>query len=611
MASRRRKKDDDAPLLERYAGVFRYSAEALKLVWTTSRTLTIVFGLLTLFQGLAPAATAYVGKLIVDQVILAAQTGLEADATLALWFVAAEAIIVTLQAAASRAMSVAQSLLRQQLGHKVNVIILEKALELDLTQFEDSETYDQLSQARRGASSRPLSLVNHTFSVLQSLITLVSAIAILWTFSGWIVPILVIAALPTFAAQMYFSGETFRLFQWRSPETREQRYLETVMAREDYAKEVKLLGLGERLLGRYKEIFDKVYAEDRNLTVRKNAWGFLLRLVTEGAFYGAYFWVVIETVARSITIGDMTMYLMLISRGQNSISNTLSSIGSMYEDNLYLSTLYELLETPVVGDRAGAKEGVDPGDGIRFEDVWFAYPGQDGHAIQGVSLHLEPGQKLALVGENGSGKTTLIKLLARLYEPSKGTIKLDGTDLQEWDLVALHKRIAVIFQDFVRYQFTVGENIGAGDVDRFEDEEGWKSAARRGMADEFIDEMEDGFHTRLGRWFKNGRELSGGQWQKVALSRAFMRDSADVLVFDEPTSAMDAEAEAQIFERIKAMTEDQVAILISHRFSTVRMADRIAVLQQGEVIEAGTHEDLMELDGKYARLFELQARGYR
>lgn len=592
-------------------GILQYSAAALKLVWSTNRSLTVVLAALTLFSGIAPALSAYVGKLIVDQVLLAAESGVREDAVLAIVYVSLEAAIVTVEFAASRGYSVAQALLRQQLGHNVNVLILEKALTLDLTQFEDSEFYDKLSQARRGASSRPLGLVLNTFGIIEKGVTLVSSAAILWTFSIWIVPILFLAALPTFFAQTHFTGEAFRLFKWRSPENREQRYLETVMAREDYAKEVKLLGLGGRLLERYKEIFERVYGEDRALTIKRNAWGFALQSITTVAFYGAYFWVVVETVAGEITIGDMTMYIMLIGGGQSAIAAALSSVGSLYEDNLYLSTLYELLEEPVPTSGGEATEGAEPGGGIRFEDVWFSYPGQEGYAVAGVNLELLPGEKLALVGENGSGKTTLIKLLTGLYAPAKGRITIDGTDVMDWDPLALHRRIAVIFQDFVRYQFTIGENIGAGDVDRFEDAEGWEVAADRGMAKDFVDEMPQRFDTRLGRWFKDGRELSGGQWQKIALSRAFMRSSADILVFDEPTSAMDAEAEAQIFDRIRAMTEEQIAILISHRFSTVRMADRIAVLESGRVIERGTHDELMEHGGRYARLFELQAAGYR
>lgn len=603
--------DPDVSLFDRYLGVFKYSGHALKLVWSTSWRLTVLLAMLTLVAGVLPAAIAYVGKLIVDQVVHASSSGAAAARTLAYWYVGAEAALVVAMAGAQRGLSVCQSLLRAQLGHRVNVLILEKALTLDLTQFEDSEFYDKLTRARREASSRPLSLVNRTFALVQNAITLIGAAALLWTFSAWAVVILIAAGLPAFLVETRFSGEAFRLFRWRSPESRKQMYLETVLAREDYAKEVKLFGLGPLLLDRYRAIFELVYGEDRSLTLRRGAWGFGLGLVSTAAFYGAYVWVVVATIGGDISLGDMTMYLLLFKQGQSAVSASLNAVGGMYEDNLYLSTLYELLDEPVETAQGGVVEGADPSDGLRFEDVWFSYPGQDDYAIRGVDLHLPPGQKLALVGENGSGKTTLIKLLTRLYQPARGRILLDGTDLRDWDRDQLHRRIGVIFQDFVRYQFKVGENIGVGDVEHFDDESRWEHAGERGMAALFVEKMDEGYHTQLGRWFKDGRELSGGQWQKIALARAFMRRGADVLVFDEPTSAMDAQAEAEVFERIKALTTDQIAILISHRFSTVRMADRIAVLDGGQVIELGTHQELMDLDGTYAHLFNLQAAGYR
>lgn len=603
--------EPEEPWLQRTLGVFRYSWRALKLVWTTSRALTIVFGLLTALAGLMPTGIAYVGKLIVDQVLLASESGLPADRALAFGWVGLEAGLVIGLAALQRGLSVCQSLLRAQLGHRINYMILEKALELDLAQFEDSEFYDKLTRARREASSRPLSLVKRTFQLGQNAISLSTAAALLWGFSPWAVLILFAAGLPAFVVETKFSGEAFRLFRWRSPESRKQMYIETVLAREDYVKEVKLFGLGPMLLDRYRQIFEMLYGEDRDLTLRRGLWGYLLGLISTAAFYGAYAWVVWDTIAGAVTLGEMTMYLMLFRQGQSAVSASLDSIGGMYEDNLYLSTLYELLEEETLSSDGQVVEGDAPGDGLRFEDVWFQYPGQQGWALRGVDLHLPPGRKLALVGENGSGKTTLIKLLTRLYEPTRGRILLDGRDLRDWKLARLRERIGVIFQDFVRYQFSVGENIGVGDVGRFEEEPAWERAAERGMALPFIEEMDEGFDTQLGRWFKNGRELSGGQWQKIALSRAFMRTGADVLVFDEPTAAMDAEAEAQVFDRVKALTEDQIAILISHRFSTVRMADQIAVLSEGEVTERGDHASLMDEGGTYARLFNLQAAGYR
>ena len=597
-----------------FLGVFRYSARALDLVWSTSRALTVALALLTLVAGLLPAGVAWVGAQIVDAVIAASQAFRAGDTELP-WrvfdLVALEGGLVIAVAGAQRGIALCQSLLRAQLGQRVNEMILEKALTLELAQFEDSDFYDKLTRARREASSRPLSLVNRSFGLAQNMISLLSFGALLVRFSPWAVVVLLLAGLPAFMAETKFSGDAFRLFRWRSPETRMQLYLETVLAREDGAKEVKLFGLGPMLLDRYRQIFHKLYRADRDLTVRRESWGFGLGLIGTMALYGAYAWIAFSAVLVRISIGQMTMYMMLFRQGQSAVSAILSAVGGMYEDNLYLSTLYEFLETPVPRVSGVEVHGPDPNDGVRFEKVSFTYPGAENPALRDIDLHIRPGESLALVGQNGSGKTTLIKLLTRLYAPTSGRILLDGRDLREWDEGALRQRIGVIFQDFARYQMRVGENVGAGDVDYFDDAQRWRNAADKGMATPFIDTLPGGFNTQLGRWFSDGRELSGGQWQKIALSRAFMRSRADILVLDEPTAAMDAEAEAEVFAHFRGMAEKRIVILISHRFSTVRMADQIIVIQEGRIVEHGDHAALMQRDGHYAHLFSLQARGYR
>jgi ATP-binding cassette subfamily B protein len=605
--------DPDALGIKQFLGLFEYTGRAFSLVWQTSRAITVWLALLSAAAGLLPAAIAYVGKLIVDAVVTAARSGggVSAARDAALFYVALELGLVVVLAAAQRGLTVCESLLRALLGQRVNELILEKALTLSLADFEDSEFYDRMTRARREASQRPLSLVKRAFGLVQNAVSLVMYGGLLLHLSTWAVVALALAAVPVFVAETRFSADAFRLFRWRAPESRKQTYLETLLAREDHAKEVKLFGLGPLFMQRYRDIFTTIFGEDRALTVRRGVWGFVLGLLSTLAFYGAYAWIVLRAVVAAISLGDMTMYLLVFKQGQSALSAMLSAIGGMYEDNLYLSNLYEYLAHVSVPARAGKNAGPNPGDGIRFDDVSFVYPGTETSALKHVSLHIPPGSKLALVGENGAGKTTLIKLLTALYEPSSGRVTLDGLDLREWDGEALRKRVGVIFQDFIRYQLLVGENIGAGDVDGFEDEPRWKRAAEKGMADPFVQRLPEQYHTQLGKWFKGGQELSIGQWQKIALSRAFMREAADILVLDEPTAAMDAEAEAEVFQRFRNLADNRMGIVISHRFSTVRMADQIVVLEQGAVVEQGSHEQLMAKNGRYARLFNLQAEGYR
>ena len=587
----------------------RYGLRAIRLVWATSPWLTIALALLTLIAGLLPAGIAWVGKLLVDSVVAAIQAE---GPSLDVWlWLSVEAGLVAAMAATQTGLSICNNLLRAQLGQRVNVMILEKTQQLGLAQLEDAEFYDRLTRARREASTRPLALVQKTFGILQNGVAILSFSGLLLAFSPWAVLLLVLGGLPAFVVEAKFAGDAFRLFRWRSPETREMMYLESVLAREDYSKEVKLFGLAPTLLDRYRAIFRRIFREDRALTIRRGWWAFALGLLGTGTLYLAFAWVVLATVTGQLSLGEMTMYLMVFRQGQSAVSASLSAINGLYEDYLYLSSLYEFLELPAQQRVGGLTKGQQPGRGLEISNVSFRYRGSQALALDGISLELKPGTSLALVGENGSGKTTLTKLIAGLYELDGGDIRLDGTSLRDWDLSALQARIGVIFQDFARYQWLVGHNIGAGDVNDFDEEVRWRAAAEKGLADGFIQTLPAGYRTQLGRWFKDGQELSGGQWQKIALARAFMRSKADILILDEPTAAMDAQAEAEVFEYIQQLASQQILILISHRFSTVRQADQIAVMEKGRIIELGSHEALMAKQGRYAQLFELQARAYR
>ncbi len=583
-------------------------------MWSTHKGLTVALAIFTITAGLLPAGVAYVGKLIIDAVVAAiavAQSGGDPAYRQVLVFVIVEGVLVAAIAAIQRGIGFCQTLLRVLLSQRINSLILEKALTLELAQFEDSEFYDKLNRARQEASSRPLSLVNRTFGLVQHSISLVSYAALLLQFSPWAVCILILAGIPAFVAETHFSGTRFRIFRRRSPDRRKLMYLEMVLAREDHAKEVQLFQLGPELLRRYREIFKLLFDEERDLTIRRDAWGLGLGLLTNLAFYGAYAWIAVSTIQSAITLGEMTMYLLVFKQGQSSVSSMLSGIGGMYEDNLYLSNLYEYLEQPTPARHGAALTGPERGAGLVFEGVSFTYPGASHPAVRDINLEIKPGQSVGIVGRNGSGKTTLIKLLAGLYEVDRGRISYQGLDLTQWDPDALRSSIGVIFQDFTRYQLKVGENIGVGDSTNLWNERRWTEAADMGQAAEFIEKLPQRYNTQLGRWFHSGQELSVGQWQRIALARAFMRSAAKILVLDEPTASMDSETEAEIFEDFRSLTEDKIAILISHRFSTVRRADLIVVMDRGEIVERGSHAELLALQGRYATLFELQARGYR
>ena len=605
---------DETNSVAKFLSVFQYSKVAMEIVWSTSAALTILMAVATLLAGVLPGLIASVGGLFVDAVANALQQSgdaAEQSRNDVLFYVLIEAGLVVLMTGAQKLNSVCQSILRVLLGNKINVMILEKALTLELAHFEDAEYYDKLVRARREASSRPLSLVVKTFDLVRDLILLLTIGIWLFQFSPYAVLLLGLAGIPAFIAEAKFSGEAFRIHRRRSAERRMQIYLEMVLTREDGVKEVKLLQLGRLFLQRYIDIFRNIYKEDRNLVLRRGFWGYVLGLLASAAFYFAYGWVGFAAIAGAITIGQMTMYIAQFRLGQNAVTNSLTAINGMYEDNLYLSNLTEYLEHKVPEQTGDATKGPEPNDGIRFESVSFFYPGSNTPALKDVTLHIRPGESLAIVGENGSGKTTLIKLLTRLYKPTSGRITLEGLDLNAWDINALRNKIGVIFQDFARYQLLVGENIGIGDVEELQEIDQIEEAARKGMAEEFVKDLPDAYQTQLGTWFKDGKELSGGQWQKIALSRAFMRDKADVLILDEPTAAIDARAEAEIFSHFRDLTANRISIIISHRFSTVRMADHIIVLEKAEIQEEGSHEELLDSGGQYATLFKLQAQGYQ
>jgi ATP-binding cassette, subfamily B, bacterial len=592
---------------------FTYTPQAVRFVWRTNRWAMVGLGLLTLAGALLPATQAWVGKLIVDGVVASVQSGQDAAQVRKVFsYLILELALFLLSAAINQGRRLIQQLIQLQLTNRIRAEIIRKALTLELAHFEDPDFYDRLQNARREGGYKPMELINDTFLIVQNMITLISFALLMLRFSPWLVVILLATSIPAFIAETRYSEQGFRLLTRRAPETRQVNYLSRLLTEDTAVKEIKLFNLGGTLLRRYTTLFDKFFQEDKTLALRRAAAGFSLGLIATLGFYGSYAWIVWRTVQGKISLGDMTLYLAIFRQGQTTFQSILSAMGNIYENNLFMANFFDFLGlTPQMKIAAQPRTLPLPlRGGIEFRGVGFRYPESDEWALRGVDLSIRPGEKIALVGHNGAGKTTLIKLLSRLYDPTEGAILIDGIDIRDLDPLQLHQRIGVIFQDFVRYHLPVRENIGFGQIDAMDDAERVIAAARKSGAHSVIEELPEGYDTMLGRWFHDGHELSLGQWQKIALARAFMRE-AEILVLDEPTASVDAQTEYEIFQHFKKLTEGKMAILISHRFSTVRMADRIAVIQEGRITEYGTHEDLMRREGTYAQLFSMQAEGYK
>lgn len=600
--------------LKDFFDALRNTPQAFKLVWQAGRKNALISFGLTPIAALLPAAQAWVGKLIIDNILKVINAGVEPQVGLqrVLPYVLLELGLVVLSSLVGQFRSLSDRVLQYKLTNHVNSLIMEKAISLDLQFFEDPQFYDNLQNARRQSDSSAISIVNAILQIIQQVITLASVLVLLVRFSPLLAIVVFVAAIPSFLSQSQYAEMAFRAVTRRAKEARLLNYLEQLLTGNDTFKEVKMFGLGKPLLERYRQLFINFFNEDIAIARKKSLAGLGWGLLSSLAYYGSYVWVVLRTIAGAATLGDMTMFLSIFRQSQQSITSLLGNFNNLYESNLYLDNLLDYLKiTPVlVNPKDGLMAPSPIEQGIRFQNVSFKYPGSDVFVLKNINLFIPPGESIALVGLNGAGKTTLVKLLTRLYDPTEGEILLDGHDLREYDLASLHQRFGVIFQDFVRYQFSVRENIGFGQVDELENLEKIKDAAERGGADQVIEGMPNGYETILGRRWEKGLELSGGQWQKIALARAFMRN-AEALILDEPTSALDAEAEYEIFKRFRELMSGRIAVLISHRFSTVRMADRIVVLSDGRIVELGSHAELMARGGPYSRLFELQAEGYR
>lgn len=585
-----------------------------RMIWAVSPRLSLWNILLRLAQAGLPLAMLYVGKEIIDNVLhyiahpaTDAPWGLPAN----LWFWAgAEFGLAILSSLLGRAITLTDSLLGDLVSNDASVRIIRHAALLDLYQFEDATFYDKLERARSQTAGRT-ALMSMVLSQAQDFITVGFLAAGLIAFNPWLMLILVVAVIPSFVGETKFNQESYSLTRSWTPERRELDYLRYIGASNETAKEIKIFGLEGFIASRFKHISDKYFLANQKLALKRAAWGTLFSTLGTASYYAAYGVVIFQTVRGMITVGTLTFLAGAFGRLQGLLQGIVSRFSRIAETSLYLQDLFDFFELqPLSQSNAGARKVPRPiRQGFRFENVGFKYPDSENWALRGLTFDLPPGEKLALVGENGAGKTTLVKLLAQLYEPTEGRILLDGLDLREYDPEDLRREIGIIFQDYVRFMFTAAENIAVGNISEKENRPQIESAAQKSLADSVVDALPQKYEQMLGKRFTGGVDLSGGQWQKVALARAYMRD-AQLIILDEPTASLDARAEHEVFVRFAELMKGKAAVLISHRFSTVRMADRILFLEHGRLLELGSHEELLARGGKYAELFRLQAKGY-
>jgi ATP-binding cassette, subfamily B, bacterial len=604
------KRPDEEMTWQARLSALRYVRPLLRMVWDTSPRLVMATGVLRLVRALLPVAMLWVSKLIIDAVI--AWVGHRSTGTSHVWqLLALEFGLAIASDFLGRANSLCDSLLGDRFTNRVSVRLMQHATSLDLASFEDPTFQDKLERARRQTTAR-MGLLAALLNVCQDTVSLFSMSAGLIVFSPWLMALLIAAVIPAFLGETHYSKLAYSVLFRRTPQRRQLDYLRLLGASAQSAKEVKIFGLGNFLTKRYYLLASAIDAENRSLAIRRAVAGSALNLLSTGGYYGAYAVVLVRTLSGGISVGTFTFLTGAFSRSRGYIEKILASFNDISEQAMFLKDLFDFFEmVPGIQSRPGALPAPRPiRDGFEFRNVSFSYPGSDRRVVQGINFRLHAGEKVALIGENGAGKTTLVKLLARLYDPTEGAILLDGVDLREYDIEDLRREIGVIFQDYMRYDAIVRENIGFGNIQALNDDELIRTAAYKSLAKNVIDRLPGGYDQMIGRRFDDGVDLSGGEWQKIALARAYMRD-AQLIILDEPTATLDARAEYEVFQRFADLTRGRMAVLISHRFSTVRMADRILVLADGVIREQGTHSELVALGGQYAELFELQAAGYR